>query len=156
MNFILSNVHNPLHRVTRLIKISKQKPQREGHKHSPFSTSSPTSSFQAHPNDNSQEKLVSAQNELQACENHLNRKKQELEDVRTNVVKEGLWRRCRAMTQLGWSFNERGKEGLSALEGMGTPIPNGILGQFGSCDASSQPFNPSYNDRTSRETTPAS
>jgi hypothetical protein len=65
-------------------------------------------------------KLNHAQAELQACEAHLAEKEKELEDIREKAIKRGLERRCKALVACGWTWGERGKQALRALEALGS------------------------------------
>lgn len=69
-------------------------------------------------------KVSHAQAEVQACEAHLALKEQELENVRADVIKNGLSKRSKALVACGWAWSERGKQAIRALEG----IPNGSNG----------------------------
>ncbi|KZT38404.1 hypothetical protein SISSUDRAFT_758245 [Sistotremastrum suecicum HHB10207 ss-3] len=105
--------------VNRLIKASKsQKPTRDSLIGGP---PSPTSSYSK----DAGSKLSVAKSELQSCETVLADKEQELEIARISLVREGLHQRCRAMVECGWAWGEMGKEGISALEGMGSSVANG-------------------------------
>ncbi|THH12479.1 hypothetical protein EW146_g7660 [Bondarzewia mesenterica] len=113
--------------VTRLIKVSKhQKSTRDsfianiGPSPSSMSQSSLTSSIVS---TNASSKLSAAQAELQACETQLAAKERELDAMRVSAVRQGLYLRCTAMVECGWTWGEMGKEGLRALEGM--TMPNG-------------------------------
>ena len=102
------------HRVTRLIKASKQqKPTREA-----LISGSGSSSSLVFGEGSS--KLNVAQSELQACEAQLANKERELEVLRLNTLRVGLHARCTAMVNCGWSWGEMGKEGLRALESLDT------------------------------------
>ncbi|KAL6306529.1 hypothetical protein BKA93DRAFT_773426 [Sparassis latifolia] len=109
--------------VTRLIKVSKQRPARDGILGASGSTSS-LSFSKSDPQNIS--KLTTAQTELQACEAHLAMKERELDSLRTSAIKVGLQGRCSAMVECGWTWGEMGKEGLRALEAFGVPNGNGI------------------------------
>jgi hypothetical protein len=65
-------------------------------------------------------KLNHAQAELRACEAHLAEKEKELEDIREKAIKRGLERRCKALVACGWTWGERGKQALRALETLGS------------------------------------
>ncbi|KAG8945178.1 hypothetical protein FRC04_001157 [Tulasnella sp. 424] len=97
--------------ITRLIKVSKQKPK--GSSNAAATSSSGT-------------KLVIAQSELQACEAHLATKQQELEEMIRSALLDGLEKRCKAMTECGTIWSQKGREGLVALEDLqNTPAANG-------------------------------
>lgn len=72
-------------------------------------------------------KLNHAQAELQACEAHLAEKEKELEEIRETAIRRGLEKRCKALVSCGWSWGERGKQALRALEGLGTKTAAGKL-----------------------------
>lgn len=72
-------------------------------------------------------KLSHAQAELQACEAHLATKEKELDDIRQDAIRTGLERRCKALVSCGWTWSERGKQALHALESMGNEHSNGAL-----------------------------
>ncbi|TFK38358.1 hypothetical protein BDQ12DRAFT_683522 [Crucibulum laeve] len=125
--------------VTRLIKASKsQKPNRDSlilsnqrfpsssslslspapDSPSPAGYNSPQANTYSAPGLPTSSKLVAAQSELQACEAHLASKEHELAARRNAAVREGLSIRCRAMVECGWTWGERGKEALSALQSL--------------------------------------
>lgn len=109
--------HTSLHRVTRLIKASKQqKPARDS-----VLSGSPSGSVLSitKPEVQVGQKLSAAQSELQACEAHLASKEQELNVFRTHTIKSGLQARCRVMAECGWAWGEMGKEGIRALDTLG-------------------------------------
>ena len=125
------NADVPAARVTRLIKASKhQKPTRDsfianiGPSPSSMSQSSLSSSNSTSP---ASSKLFAAQAELQACETHLATKERELDAMRVSAVRQGLYVRCTAMVECGWTWGEMGKEGLRALEGMDMSNSHGEL-----------------------------
>lgn len=110
-------------RVTRLIKASKspQKPARDTSSLLGGSSSPSGSSLNiTKPEVQVGQKLSVAQAELQACEAHLAAKEQELGAFRTRTIRAGLEARCKAMVECGWAWGEMGKEGMRALEGLGT------------------------------------
>ncbi|KAG8887840.1 hypothetical protein FRB98_008863 [Tulasnella sp. 332] len=97
--------------VTRLIKVSKQKPK-----------GSQTNLGK------SGSKLSQAQAELQACEAHLTSKQRELDDITRSAVKDGLEKRCHALETCGLIFTDKGREGLKVLEALSnetnSPLPS--------------------------------
>ncbi|KAG8969311.1 hypothetical protein FRC03_003412 [Tulasnella sp. 419] len=97
--------------VTRLLKASKQKPNRDSLLH-PTGPPSPSMSNQSL----SIAKLTLAQQELQACEMTLSQKQAELDEITRSAVKDGLEKRCRALIDCGYTFSEKGREGLIALD----------------------------------------
>ncbi|KAG8898737.1 hypothetical protein FRB99_007193 [Tulasnella sp. 403] len=100
--------------VTRLIKVSKQKPK------------GPANSTTANKQSSSGTKLAIAQSELQACEIHLAEKQRELDDVIRSAVLDGLEKRCNALVDCGNVWSAKGREGLAALQGLKTSVvPNG-------------------------------
>lgn len=112
-------------RVTRLIKVSKSsKAARDSRSSlivpsgSASFTSLPSTSSTVHGSSGT--KLLQAQEELRACEAHLAAKELELEAHRIRIATEGLGARCRALIDCGWIWGEMGKEGLRALQGLGT------------------------------------
>lgn len=115
---VLTSVsHTHLHRVTRLIKASKQqKPTRDS-----VLGGSPSGSVLSitKPEVQVGQKLSAAQSELQACEAHLASKELELNVFRTHTIKSGLQARCRVMAECGWAWGEMGKEGIRALDTLG-------------------------------------
>ncbi|KAG8994780.1 hypothetical protein FRB90_000346, partial [Tulasnella sp. 427] len=104
--------------ITRLIKVSKQKPKAS-------SNAASTSS--------SGTKLAIAQSELQACEAHLATKQQELEELIRSALLDGLEKRCKAMAGCGAIWSQKGREGLVALEHLqNTPAANGSTHPYSS------------------------
>ncbi|GJF00420.1 hypothetical protein PsYK624_167080 [Phanerochaete sordida] len=104
--------------VTRLIKASKnQKPTRDAL----LATSGSSSSLSfVKPEVQIGSKLAAAQSELQACESHLASKERELDNMRSVAVRTGLQARCKALVECGWQWGEMGKEGIRALETLGS------------------------------------
>ena len=47
--------------------------------------------------------------------------------MRVSAVRQGLYVRCTAMVECGWTWGEMGKEGLRALEGMDMSNSHGEL-----------------------------
>ncbi|KIO32347.1 hypothetical protein M407DRAFT_4539 [Tulasnella calospora MUT 4182] len=104
--------------ITRLIKVSKQKPK--GSSNAVATSSSGT-------------KLAIAQSELQACEAHLATKQQELEELIRSALLDGLEKRCKAMTECGTIWSQKGREGLVALEDLqNAPPANGSTHPYSS------------------------
>ncbi|KAG9028167.1 hypothetical protein FRB95_006783 [Tulasnella sp. JGI-2019a] len=87
--------------VTRLIKISKQKPK-----------GSQTNLGK------SGSKLSQAQTELQACEAHLTAKQRELDEITRSAIKDGLEKRCHALETCGLIWTDKGREGLKVLQAL--------------------------------------
>lgn len=109
--------------VTRLIKISKSSKTTRDPRSSLVLPSGSTS-FTSLPSTNStlhgssNTKLLQAQEELRACENHLATKELELDALRVSIAREGLGARCQALIDCGWAWGEMGKEGLRALQSL--------------------------------------
>ncbi|KAG1824924.1 uncharacterized protein BJ212DRAFT_1524718 [Suillus subaureus] len=116
--------------ITRLIKVSKSSKTTRDPRSSLVLPSGSTS-FTSLPSTNStlhgssNTKLLQAQEELRACENHLATKELELEALRISIAREGLGARCRALIDCGWAWGEMGKEGLRALQSLNAPSPDG-------------------------------
>lgn len=67
-------------------------------------------------------KLSAAQAELQACETQLAAKEQELVRRRASALKDAFGARCNAMIECGSVWAQMGKEGVSALETLGSLV----------------------------------
>ncbi|OJA15511.1 hypothetical protein AZE42_11389 [Rhizopogon vesiculosus] len=147
--------------VTRLIKVSKSSKAARDSRPPPVGPSG-SASFTSLPSINStahgscSTKLLQAQEELRACEAHLAAKELELDAHRISIAREGLGARCRALIDCGWVWSEMGKEGLRALQSLGTSnsdnqgvlicryycFDHSTLGKFHSCCNHSVPEPP--------------
>ncbi|KAG1843183.1 hypothetical protein F4604DRAFT_272585 [Suillus subluteus] len=116
--------------ITRLIKVSKSSKTTRDPRSSLVIPSGSTS-FTSLPSTNStlhgssNTKLLQAQEELRACEDHLATKELELEALRVSIAREGLGARCQALIDCGWAWGEMGKEGLRALQSLNASSSDG-------------------------------
>ncbi|KAA1470938.1 hypothetical protein DENSPDRAFT_798509, partial [Dentipellis sp. KUC8613] len=133
--------------VTRLLKLSSSKKNRDSVVITPSLTTAPSASMShstlslpsssSSPTNSS--KMTAAQAELQACETHLAMKERELDALRITALRDGLTDRCRAMIDCGWMWGEMGREGLRVLDELratqerdrelpdgAPPLPNGV------------------------------
>ncbi|KAI5116636.1 hypothetical protein M0805_002399 [Coniferiporia weirii] len=108
--------------VDRLIKASKSNPKRRsiissGLNGSPSASAPSSSTPTLDQLSFNNSKLNLAQNELKACEIHLNEKERILTQMRETVLLGGLKARCKALVECGWKWSESGKVGIRALDG---------------------------------------
>ncbi|KAJ2913556.1 hypothetical protein MD484_g6855, partial [Candolleomyces efflorescens] len=101
--------------VTRLIKASKSSTKSASSSTSHLRSPSGSSlNLNAIPGTST--KLAAAQSELQACETHLATKERELDVRRVQVIRDGLILRGRALSDVGWTWSELGREAINTVE----------------------------------------